>query len=306
MLPDESWAEVSKDRAFYLFDPEAGNTTITIEMVTRVPFETETLEKFKEAAKRDLAEAIVQNRLSRIVRKKASPLSDSGIYSGDFFQGVHFSVIAAESDPQDWENSLETLETTLRSAIEFGFSDQEFDRVKADFIQELTTDVSEASTRKSSDLARQIIRQTNNKQIFQSPQQRYDILVPYIRSLTLKDVNQAFRDLWPEGPSLVLVTGNSVIASKDKSLAEKKILNTFEKSRAKEVIPGKEYKQVSFPYLPEPQSKGTITSREEVQDLGILRVEFENNIKLALKPTDYKKGEFLFKIGFGQGRKKRA
>lgn len=304
VLPDDTWTEFERDRAFYSFDPEAGNTTITIEMVTRAPFETETLEKFKETTKRDIAEAIVQNRLSRIVRKKGSPLSDSGIFSGDFFQGVHFSAITAESDPEEWEKTLEILETTLRRVMDFGFSDQELDRVKADFIQELTTDVSEASTRKSSDLARQIIRQTNNKLIFQSPGQRYDILVPYIKSLTQKDVLQAFRDIWPKGPTLVLVTGNAQIASKDKSLAEKVILNAFQKSRAKEVIPGKEHRQISFPYLPEPQFRGAITSREEIEDLGILRVEFENNVKLSLKPTEFKKGEFLFKISFGQGRKK--
>ncbi|MBI9088572.1 MAG: insulinase family protein [Desulfobacterium sp.] len=299
----DSWEGASQDRAFYHFEPEAGNTTVSIETVVPVPFEADTLAAFKERAVRDVAEAIVQNRLSRAVRKQGALLSDAGIYSGSFLQGVHFSAITAETQPDRWEETLGVLEKSLRRALEFGFSDQELARVKADFIQELESFVKEASTRKSSQLAREIIRTTNKKQVFQSPRQRRDILEPYIRSLTLGDVVRAFRDTWAKEHRLVLVTGSAVIDSSSGSGADQVILTAFNRSRSQAVLPAQGHDRVSFPYLPEPGTPGPIKAQKSIDDLGISVVEFGNQVKLSLKPTEYKKGEFIFKIGFGQGMK---
>jgi len=301
--PKDSFKGHDRDRAFYHFEPEAGNTTITIEAIRAVPFEADTLLKFKERSARSLAEAIVENRLAKIVREKDSPISDAGIYSGDFLQGVHFSVITAECRPDKWDKTLGLLEKNLRSALKFGFSKQELTRVKADFIQELMTGVKEASTRKSDDLALEIIRETNNKGVFQSPQQKLDILKPYIESLTLDDVTRIFRQTWATDPRVVLVTGNAVIGSLGTASVEDVILNTFSLSRAEEVLPLKDNKLVLFPYLPEPETAGHIRQSKTIEDLGISVFEFDNRVKLSLKPTEYKKGEFIFKIGFGQGIK---
>ncbi len=299
----DSWKEYDQDRAFYHFEPEAGNTTVTIEAVSPVPFEADTLAAFKERTVRDVAEAIVQNRLSRAVRKPGSLLSDAGIYSGSFLQGVYFSAISAETPLKGWEETLGVLEKSVRSAIKFGFSDQELARVKADFIQALDTAVNEASTRKSSQLAREIIQKTNKKRVFQSPQQRRDILEPYIRSLTLGDVARAFRDTWAKEHRLVLVTGNAVIGSSNGPGADQVILKAYDRSRSQAVLPTQGHDQASFPYLPEPGTRGSIKEQKSIDDLGISVVEFGNQVKLSLKPTEYKKGEFVFKIGFGQGVK---
>ncbi|MCP4114946.1 MAG: insulinase family protein [Desulfobacteraceae bacterium] len=299
----DSWEGYDRDRAFYHFEPEAGNTTVSIETVMPVPFEADTLAAYKERAVRDVAEAIVRNRLSRTVRKHGSLLSDAGIYSGSFLQGVYFSAITAETPPDRWEETLGVLETSLRRALRFGFSDQELARVKADFIQELESAVKEASTRKSSQLAREIIRTTNKKQVFQSPRQKRDILVPYIRSLTLGDVARAFRDTWAREHRLVLVTGNAVIGSSNGSGADQAILGAFHRSRSQAVLPTEGHDRASFPYLPEPGTPGRIKAQKSIDDLGISVVEFDNKVKLSLKPTDYKRGEFIFKVGFGRGMK---
>ncbi|ACN14973.1 peptidase M16 family protein [Desulforapulum autotrophicum HRM2] len=303
LLPEDTWDGGTRDRAFYHYEPESGNTTVTIEKVRKVPFKMDTPTAFKKRAILDLAEAAVENRLSRLVRQKGVPFSDAGIYSGDFFQGVHFSAIAAESDTGEWQESLGLLETTLRSALEFGFSEQELARVKADFIQTLATEVKEAGTRKSGDLANEIINQVNHKRIFQSPGQRYDLLKDFVDALTVDDLVKTFREEWEKGPWLVLVTGNAAIESSVPQLAEDLILQAFQKSRAQKVSPPKVHEEIGFPYLSKPVTQGVIKAEKTVEPLDVKVVEFENQVRLSLKPTKFKKGEFLFKAGFGQGRK---
>jgi zinc protease len=303
LLPEDTWDGGSRDRAFHHYEPESGNTTVTIEKVRSVPFGMDTLAAFKQRAVLGLAEAAVDNRLSRLVRQKGAFLSDAGIYSGDFFQGVHFSAISAESDPGQWQESLGILETTLRRALEFGFSDQELARVKADFLQALTTEVKEAGTRKSSDLANEIIHQVNRKRIFQSPEQRYDLLKDFVDALTVDDLVKTFRAEWEQGPWLVLVTGNAALEAAAPLAAEDLILQRFHQSRTQTVHPPKVQEQIGFPYLLKPETRGGIQSEKTVDPLDVKVVEFGNQVRLSFKPTPFKKGEFLFKVGFGQGRK---
>lgn len=303
LLPGDTWDGGKQDRAFHHYEPESGNTTVTIEKVRGVPFRMDTPAAFKKRAVMDLAEAVVSNRLSRLVRQKDAALSDAGIYSGDFFQGVHFSAISAESDPGQWQESLGLLETTLRRALEFGFAEQELARVKADFIQALTTKVKEAGTRKSGDIANEIINQVNHKRIFQSPEQRYNLLKDFVDALTVEDLVKTFREEWEKGPWLVLVTGNAPIESSVSQTAEDLILQVFQESRAQDVNPPEVHEQIGFPYLSKPVTRGVIKAEETVEPLGVKVVEFANQIRLSLKPTKFKKGEFLFKAGFGQGRK---
>ncbi|MDY0221223.1 MAG: insulinase family protein [Desulfobacterium sp.] len=303
VVPGDAWEKISRDRAFYFHEPEAGNTTITIEKVRAVPFEKDTLDAFKQRSVLDLAEAVVGNRLSRLVRQKDSPLSDAGIYSGDFFQGVHFAAITAECDPWAWRQGLEVVDTTLRQALEFGFSDAECDRVKADYIQGLTTEVKEAPTRKSGDLARKIIHQVNRKRIFQSPDQQYDILAEFLDSLTPDQLVQAFRNEWEKGSWQVLVTGNAVIDPSDSTEACEEVLKVFQTSRTKKVSSPVIHEHIGFPYLPPPQVNGVIKAAQTIQDLDVKVVEFENQVTLNLKQTDFKQGEFVFSLAFGKGGK---
>ncbi|MCP4673866.1 MAG: insulinase family protein [Desulfobacula sp.] len=287
---------------FYHHEPEASSTDVTIETVVWKPFEQLTIDNLKKTALNNITNAIIQNRLSRMVNKQTASFSQASAYSGSFLHNISLSAINAECDPDSWPECLQQIENVLRQAIKFGFTKKELDRVKADSISLLERQLNQAQTRKTRDLSRQILATINKKGLFLSEKQRKNLLKPYIESITTKDVHQALKEIWSEDHRLLMVTGNADINTDN---PETMIREVFNKSINKRVDEYKGFESKKFPYLSIPSSFqfGIKTKVDNIKDLGITKIEFENNISLNLKKTDFKKNEFKFKVCFGQGKK---
>ncbi|MFO7748684.1 MAG: pitrilysin family protein, partial [Desulfobacteraceae bacterium] len=300
-IPDVFWEPHSGIKAFYHHEAEAGNTEVSINTLERVPFKADDLASFRQRAVEKVATRIFNNRLSQLVREPGSPFTDAGCFSGRYLHSVDYASLSAETRPENWKKSLVVLENRLRQALEHGFTGQELERAKADFLLELDRAVKEADTRKSTDLARQIIHRINRKRVFHSPRQRRALLKPLVESLSLEVVNKAFANIWSADHRLVEVTGNAFVDS-NQAVAEEEILSLFEQSRTHGVAPYQSQETLSFPYLPEPEKAGEIRNVKKIEDLGIQQLFFANRVRLNLKKTDFKKGAFLFRVDFGSGR----
>lgn len=300
---DISWTPHSSLSSFYHYEPEAGATEITIERVSHEPFEVQTLEKLKEIALKNLGYEIFQNRLTTMINQQTAHFSSASTYSGHFLHHVSLAAVKASCQPDKWEKTLVQLEKTLRQALEFGFSKEELDRVKADFISKLDSDVAMADTRTTDLLAQSILGAMDEKKLFLSPLQRQKILKPYLQELTLADVNQVFKYSWADQNRLVLVSGNAKISPVQDLSPDQQILALYQASAGQPIQVFEGFESKAFPYLVPAEPKAPILKKtDNVQNLGITQVEFQNNIRLNLKQTAYKKGEFLFKVVFGQGR----
>lgn len=295
------WEDHQGIKAFYHYEPEAGSTDITIETISRIPFETQTLETLKKRTLNHIANSVLQNRLSRMVNKQTADFSESSVFSGSFLHHISLFAISATSESDKWEKGLHQIENALRQGLTYGFTEKELDRVKADFISSLEKDMNQAETRKSSNLSREILTAINQRELLLSPQQRKDLLVPYIESISLQDAHESLKESWAKDHRLILVTGNADITAKD---PETVILDVYQKSLTNKVSRYEGFESKQFPYLELPSAKAGIKTREDnVKNLGITTIDFQNNVRLTLKKTDYKKNEFQFKVCFGEGKK---
>ncbi len=285
-------------KTFYHHEKEAGNTSVSLELVEKVPAEPDSLAYQKRMLIKNMGNMIVRNRLNAMVQKPDTPFTSASINSGIFLKQIKYADISADCSPENWDKTLGLIEKTLRTALEFGFTQSELERVKKDYLSSLDKAVKGMTTRKSQNLARQIIRHINNDRVFQSPVQEEKIYAPIIKALTLEKVYDSFKKTWSQPSRLVLVTGNAEISPNP----EKKILHIFETSRKVEVAKPVEKDSVSFPYLPEPDTKGNVIDKKEIPDLGIIQVDFQNRFRLNLKKTDFKANEILFTLGFGKGK----
>lgn len=288
-------------RTFYHFENEAGNTTVSIEVIKGISSFPDSAAFQKRALIRSMADRIVQDRLDALIRKPETPFTAATIGSGIYLKDIEYAEISSECSPENWEKTLSVLEKILRQALTFGFTKEELERVKKDFLSDLDTKVEKAPTRASRVLARKILRGIHDDRVFQSPEQKRKLFAPFIHSITQAEVNEAFKQLWPMDHRLILVTGNARLT--DSHLPpEALIRNVFNKSGGEAVSPPVEQKPVMFPYLPEPENRGRVIRRNEVRDLGIVQVEFENGVLLNLKKTDFKANEVIANLVFGNGR----
>ncbi len=300
-IPSTKWKAHQGIKSFYHHEPEAGSTQVTIETVSWVPFETETIETMKTRMLNHIANAILQNRLSRMVSKQTADFSDASVYAGSYWHHLSLSAISATCNADKWDKSLYQIENILRQGLLYGFTQKELNRVKSDFIASLENQVNQASTRKSKDLSKQILATINRKGLLLSPLQKKEILEPFIQAVTVQDAHNALKESWSKQHRLILVTGNAEIKTKN---PKETISNAYQTAADNSIGAYKGFQSKSFPYLPLPLTVSGIEKRKDnLHALDITAVQFKNNIRLNLKKTDFKKNEFLYKVCFGQGRK---
>ncbi|MCG8685547.1 MAG: insulinase family protein [Desulfobacterales bacterium] len=297
--PDISWEAHTGTKVFFHSEEEAATTRITIEHLTYEPFKSETQEQFKQKATQYIADMMFQNRLSKMVKDQTGGFTSAAVYSGNYMKHLKIAAVQAECDPENWQSTLNQLSYSLRQALEFGFFPQELERVKADVLSSLDAEVEKAATRKSSAIARDLLNTLNRKGIFLSPEQERDLLAPHIKELSLEAVNDSFSAFWPNDHRLIMVTGNLDIPDNP----EVKIEKAFTKSLSTKILPYTLVEKKSFPYLTLPEIRANVVNIvENAKNLGIRQVDLDNNIRINLKPTNFKKGEISFKAVFGKGQ----
>jgi len=166
-------------------------------------------------------------------------------------------------------------------------------------LAELDRAVAQAATRESGGLAGQIMMHLAADRVFQSPEQNRALLAPVAEALTPEALHQAFQETWAPASRLVLVTGNAVIGGQKGP--EETIRSVWEKSRETAVEPTEEKDIRPFPYLPEPETNGRVVRKVEDADIGVIRLDFENQVRLNMKPTDFKANQVVAEIRFGRG-----
>lgn len=288
-------------KTFYHYEQEAGKANVSIEVIEKVPAQSDSLALQKLLLTRYLADRIIQNRLDKLIRKPGTPFTGASISSGLFLKQAKIAGIEAECEPEKWKPSLTMLNQILRQALEYGFSKAELERVRKEFLAELDNNVQQAATRESQKLARDIIRHINADRVFMSPGQEKAIFSPFIQALTPNDLHREFRKLWSPNHRLVLATGNVKVSETGKTPPES-ILSQYLASEKLPVNPPDQVRMVQFPYLPAPVQKGAIIRSVKQEDIDITQIDFQNGVCLNLKPTDFKRDQVLVKVIFGSGR----
>jgi zinc protease len=300
--PDPGRIHHQGDKYFYHYEPEAGNTSVSIEAIWKEEKLNDSLAIEQQELLRNMADSIVQNRLSELVQKPDTPFTSASIHSGQYLEDIAFTEISATCDPDKWQASFSTIEQVLRGAIEHGFTLSELKRVKKDFLAELDNALQQSSTRKSNELAREIIHSINNNRVYMSPEQKKRFFTPFIVAAEVSAVHAAFTKNWMPEHRLFMMTGNSRIDTRPDG-AEAKIKSVIRESREKAVVLPAEALEIRFPYLDVPVAgKERILKRNDIPDLGIVQIDFNNGVRLNLKKTDFEANKIHFTLSLGPGK----
>ncbi|MBW2179667.1 MAG: insulinase family protein [Deltaproteobacteria bacterium] len=299
--PDMGQFDHKGVQAFYHFENEEGNTTVSIEVLRKIKSESDSKKMRIKRMKKSLADRMVKHRLNMMLRETDTPFTSASISSGVYLKEVKYAEISAQCSPNNWAETMMLIEQTLRKALVYGFMDEEFERVKKDYLSSLDNAVNKAATRNSKRLKSQIINSINSERVFLSPKQNRNLLAPVINHLSLQEVYSSFKESWDDDHQLILVTGNADLNKSDVA-PSRQIINVYQKSLNTEVTKPVELKPVSFPYLPKPDQNGKIVNRIKHKDLGIIQIDYENGVRLNVMKTDFKDNEILAAIAFGYGR----
>ncbi len=295
--PDIGTISHSGIKPFYHYEPESGSTRVSIEVISEYKPEPDSVELQKRILMENMACRIVQDELDSLLSKPETPFTSASIGTATFLNAVKYSSIDAECAPEKRKQTLFAIEQTLRKALVYGFSQNEFDRVKKDILAGLENAVKRSSTRQSRMLAGRLVSSVIRNRVFMSPEQEKAMFEPILEAITPEHLHRVFKENWSTDHRLVIVTGNCEIEGD----SDEKIISEYKASTEIKIPEPQKKEPVQFPYLPIPENPGKITKKCEFEDLGIVQIDFENGVRLNLKKTDFEANEVLGKVSFGWG-----
>ncbi|MHA4835415.1 M16 family metallopeptidase [Sphingopyxis sp. MSC1_008] len=239
----------------------------------------------------EVGEAIIGRRLAKIALNEDSPIL-AGYFSDaagwKVFDQVTVGAVAKEGA---WKEALALVEQAQRRAIEHGFTEAEVAEQLATRRTAFKNAVAGVTTRRSETLADALVVAAKGDFVFTRPETSQALFEAAAPSLSAAAVTAAFRKRM-EGFSAPLAR---VTAKKPIEGGTGAILAALRASTEVAVTAPAEAANAAFAY-DNFGTPGKIVSDERVDDLGIRRIRFANNVMLNIKTTDFQKDRVMLSL----------
>ncbi len=281
-------------------EPEASHATVSIETLTPYGGEPDTAAKRLRELPRDLGFQILTRRLSILARKENAPFSAGHADISDSYNLFRNASVGLNGKPENWRAALGVAEQELRRALEYGFQTAELAEAAANYLNSLEQGARSASTRRSDELAAEIISCLLRNEVFTHPNADLALLKPALEKVTASDCLRAFRGAWAVNQRYVFVTGD-IDLTKEGATPEQVVTGVYEASRAIALKPPESMAGEAFAYT-DFGPPGAIAHREHIDDLGVDLIAFTNGVRLNLKKTDFEANTVRVNVRVGTGR----
>jgi zinc protease len=276
---------------------EAKAVDLSIEIPRPAKNKPDTAANRRDKMVRDLADAMLNQRFSKLAKEKDTPILGAESYSYEYLEFVEVTGAMAQCAPEMWQKAVALLETEVRRAVQHGFTDAEFEEAKASLLKAVELRAAQADTRKSRDLASGLVSIVAAKKVFTHPSDDLVRVKAALANLTKEVCHTAFVETW-KGDDLQIFVGGKLKLDGD---AEKQIIATYKESAAKTVEAPKKEETAAFAYA-KLGEEGKITRQTEVKELEITQATLSNNVRANIKPTPFEKGTVRVTLNFGGGK----
>lgn len=246
---------------------------------------------------RDLGDAMLNQRLSKLAKAENAPILGAESYSYEYLEFVEINGIMAQCPPEQWQAALTLMETEVRRAVQHGFTEAEFAEAKASLLKTAQLRAAQADTRKSRDLASGLVSILAAKKVFTHPSTDLQRIESVLKNLKKSECDAALAEGW-KSEDIQLFVGGKLKLEGD---AEKQIISTFKDSQSKPVAAPAQEETATFAYS-DFGPAGKIAEQKKIAELEITQATLANNVRVNLKPTPFEKGSVRVTINFGGGK----
>ncbi|MGI8605216.1 MAG: M16 family metallopeptidase [Verrucomicrobiales bacterium] len=277
-------------------EKEAGYATVSFSVTLRHQPRLDTAEERLNDLKRELATRMVGRRFEILAKQKDAPLLQAQVELTPFLRLIDVAQIEITAQPNRWHDAVALGARELRRAMDFGFTKSELAEASAGVLAEAESAARSADTRKSRDLANLLVQTLAAEKVFTHPAQELPRIKDNLARITADDCHQSFKSGFGSKDLAVFAAGNLLPPANGETLEA-----ALKRGMSEKVEAPQEASEANFAYT-DFGVAGQVSSRQEVDDLGITQIVFKNNVRLNLKPTPFKKDEILVQASFGAGK----
>ena len=246
-------------------------------------------------------------RFNDLTKKADCPFIMGYAYDGEY-EGLSktkdaFNLIAISKEGKD-ADALKTLYREAQRAREYGFTQSEFDRSKAEYMSQLESQYENRNKIKNSQFGDEYRDNYLEHEPITGIENEYMIMKQMIvPNLGLEDINQYAKELITDNDT------NLVVYAYAQEKDGKQYLTEAEMKAAVDGVRGEKIEAYVDNFKNEPliakdkePKPGKIVSEKENKTLGFKELTLSNGARVILKKTDYKENEIRFQ-GLSKGGK---
>ncbi|MDQ8198460.1 insulinase family protein [Pelagicoccus enzymogenes] len=247
-------------------------------------------EQRKEDTKRSFATSIFNERCRELI----DGMSDDFANYNRIF-GIPYCQLSISSGGEFWWDAFVWMDQLLRQALVYGFTQQELDYVRKTWLQSSRSAASRYETAEPRMLVDDLVESIANERVYMSTDRFSAMMDAFIESLTLEELNAAFREVWELKRMSYFMAGDL-----SKSFDGVALKRRFKEDRKYTVLP-------FVPRLPEEfeytkfGNPGTIVESSVIEEIGAKTYRFSNNARLTFLRTENEKDTVRALVRVGGG-----
>ena len=272
----------------YHREAEADGTSLSLTLVRAHPRPHDSAALRREQLVQAFGERVLSHRFRDLIAKHSDgPLVEAAAESYQWLDFFHAGV-QAKLRAGGALNAVAVVEQEVRRFLQFGPTDNELAVVRKEFTAEFEEAVAHAANRTNANLADALYRSLRDDEVFLSPQQERDLMLPLLESIAAPAVQKIWTETCPDGHLALVLTGVEDLGAG----AEDKLKAAFTASQAVAVTPPASRTAAAWAYGVKP-APGAWRGAHQALALGIWPGELDNRVAVRLKRTEFKPNEVL-------------
>jgi len=293
--PASAWSPPERSSAVSTFVHPDGGDSIVAYALRPLEQPTDTAAQRRENNLFSFGLGALNRRFATLAEGASPPFRQASAGETDVLDSASAATVSASIVPGGWPAALEALEQEWRRALLYGFTDEEIGIQIANMRTSVENAARRERTRQTPGLVDGLLGSILDDTVFATPSSGLARFNSWIADATPEAVLEEFRKRMPAGQPLFFLSSTTPAEG-----AGQAILDEWANSSAVEVAPPdrRDFGPFAYTDFGPPGRVRTDTRRE---DVGARLIQFENNVRLTLKPTDFQKNVIQASVRVGSG-----
>jgi zinc protease len=251
-----------------------------------------TVGAYRQSIVESLYNSMLNQRLFELTQKADPPFLGASSGQGRFIGAKEVYFLGAGVPNNGIERGLEAVMTEAERVARHGFTESELEREKIELLRAIEEAYAEREKTNSGRYAGEYVRAFLYEQPIPGIEWEFETQKQLVPGVQLEEVNRLAREWIIDGNRVVMVSApekEDVVVPAEADLA-----TVFTAVAAAEVAPYEDAATEAplIATIPQPVE---ITDLEEIEEVGVQRLELANGVRVILKPTDFKDDEILIR-----------
>lgn len=238
--------------------------------------------------------SMLNARLRELVQSANPPFTRASSYYSDFFvaKTKEAFALSASSKADGIETALKTLLQETERARRFGFTESEYARARANYLQSLESAYNEREKTKHGSYVREYVQNFLNGEPIPGIEAEYAMMNQLAPNIPLQAMNMVMQQLVPDSNQVVIIAGPAKEGLKYPTKEE--VINLLKGMKDLDLQAYVD-KVSDEPLMKEAPKGGKIISEKEGDIYGSTRLVLSNGVTVYVKKTDFKADEIRMK-----------